>query len=57
MKTRKRFRLIVEVSVPVGMTAAEARREVKTLISDQCNYAADPDDIKALSVKAAPKKG
>jgi hypothetical protein len=57
MKTRKRFRMIVTVSVPAGMSAAAARREVKTLISEQCNYSAEPDDIKALGVKAAPKKG
>lgn len=51
--TRKRLTMVVRVSVPYGMTAAQARREVKTLISEQCNYGDyDLDDVKALAVRA-----
>lgn len=34
-KTRKRIRMTVEVSCPTWLTAAEARREVKSLINNQ----------------------
>jgi hypothetical protein len=37
-KKRKTVRMIVEVSVPVGLPAAAARREVRSLINDQCEY-------------------
>jgi hypothetical protein len=37
--------------VPVEMTAAEARREVRTLINDQANWSADPGDVKAREVR------
>lgn len=54
-KTRKKVTMLVTVSVPVAMTAAQARREVRTLITDQCNYSADEGDVKALKVKSAPE--
>lgn len=49
---RKIIEMTVKVSVPSHMSASEARREVRTLISSQCNYAAEPDDVKALKVSA-----
>lgn len=35
---RKTIRMIVEVSVPATLPAAAARREVRSLINDQCEY-------------------
>ena len=55
MAKRKQLWMLVKVSVPAEMSAAEARREVRTLVSEQCNYAADSEDVKALAVK--PAKG
>jgi hypothetical protein len=37
-KKRKTVRMLVEVSVPVGLSAVDARREVRSLINDQCEY-------------------
>lgn len=51
---RKRVTCLVTVSVPVEMTAAQARKEVRTLITDQCNWASYDDQVKA--VKVAPAK-
>lgn len=56
MKTRKRLTMTVTVSVPHGMTAAAARREVRTLITHQCNWSADDGDVKALSVRPFVKR-
>lgn len=55
--TRKRLRMMVTVSVPFGMGAHQARREVKSLITDQCNFAAEPEDVKAISVRPAGYRG
>lgn len=38
MAKRKQVTMSVTVSVPVWMTAAQARREVRTLITHQANY-------------------
>lgn len=38
MAKRKELTMSVRVSVPAWMTAAQARREVRTLINQQCNY-------------------
>lgn len=37
-KTRKRIRMVVEVSCPKWLTAAQARREVKSLIQHQAFF-------------------
>lgn len=50
--TRKRLTMLVTVSVPYGMSAAQARKEVKCLVTEQCNWSAEPDDVKALAVKS-----
>ena len=52
---RKTLAMTVTVSVPAEMTAAQARKEVRSLIGDQCNYAADYEDVRVRSVKAARK--
>jgi hypothetical protein len=54
MSKRKTVTMLVRVSVPVDMTAAEARREVRTLINDQSNYMADPDGVRVKSCAASP---
>ena len=53
MAKRKRLQMLVTVSVPADMPASDARREVRTLISEQCFYSADEGDVKAISVKPA----
>lgn len=55
-KTRKVVAMTVLVTVPREMTPAEARREVRTLISEQCFYAADEGDVKVKGVRAAKVK-
>lgn len=56
MKRYKQITMILTVRVPLRMSAAEARREVRTLVSEQCNYSYDCDDVRA--VKCRPyKKG
>ena len=52
-RLRKPVTMLVTVSVPFHMSPAEARREVRTLIQYQSNYAAGPDDVKALRIEAA----
>lgn len=55
-KRKKILRMLIEVSVPRNMTAIQARREVRTLINEQCNYAADYGDVRAAKVGPAPKE-
>lgn len=51
-KTRKQVTMIVTVSVPAKLSAAAARREVRTLINDQCNYLDSvPGTFDELTVK------
>ncbi len=56
MKTRKRLTMLVTVSVPVAMTAAQARKEVKTLITHQANWSAYHEDVKAIAVRGAQRR-
>lgn len=53
---RKQIAMLVVVSVPEGMTAAQARREVRTLITDQCNWSADEGSVKAIKVAPAARR-
>jgi hypothetical protein len=53
MAKRKQFTMILTVSVPAKMTAKEARREVRTLITHQSNWSADEGDVKAIKVQPA----
>lgn len=60
MAKRKRMTLRVEITFPAWMTAAEARREVRTLINKQTNWLAygrdwqevDERTIRGVAVKA-----
>src|SRR3546814_19607815 len=54
-KARKQLTLLVTVSVPVDMSAVQARREVRTLLSEQCKWGTQPEDVKAVSVKPIPR--
>jgi hypothetical protein len=47
---RKTVRMLVTITVPAKLTAAEARREVRTLINEQCNYLDLDSPVKVLSV-------
>jgi hypothetical protein len=51
--TRKRLTMLVTVSVPYNMPSFQARKEVKTLITEQCNWSAEYDDVKAKPVLGA----
>lgn len=52
---KKSHYVLVRVTAPDDMRAADVRREVRTLINEQCNYSADPGDIRAAAVTPAPK--
>jgi hypothetical protein len=53
MAKRKRITMLVTVSVPSDMTAAAARREVRSLITHQGNWSAEPEDVKAIAIESA----
>lgn len=50
MRKRKDLFMLIKVSVPRDMPAAQARREVRELITNQCNYSAEPGDVKCRRV-------
>ena len=56
VKTRKQVTMLVTVSIPVDYSAADARREVRSLVSEQCNYSMDYDEVKLIGVKPAKVK-
>lgn len=55
---KKRITMLITVSVPERMSAGAARREVRTLINEQCLFSPewDEEDIKAVRVAPAPKE-
>ena len=53
--TRKLVTMMVAVTVPASMTSAQARREVRFLIADQCNASAEPGDIKPIAIRPLPR--
>jgi hypothetical protein len=53
MKKRKQITMTVTLSVPHWMTAAWARREVKTLVNDQANYLSPGPDYEEFYVRAS----
>lgn len=56
MKAKKKEHyVLVKVSAPADATAAQVRKEVRSLISHQCNYAMNDGDIKAKRVIQVPK--
>lgn len=47
---RKQYTMTITVSVAPHVTAAEARREVRTLINEQVNYHHDPEDVRCKKI-------
>lgn len=56
-RARKKVTMTLTVSVPRDMTEAMARKEVRTLITWQANWFADPDDVKVVKCVPAKAKG
>lgn len=54
-KKTRLLTLVVKVRADATFSAAAVRREVRCLINDACNYAADPGDVRAVRVSAAPR--
>ena len=46
--------IMIKVSAPPELTAAEVRREIRALVNDQCNYSADEGDIRVQKASAVP---
>jgi hypothetical protein len=46
--------MLVRVRVPASMSAAAARREVRTRIADLCAWDADLGDVKVAAVSPVP---
>lgn len=58
MAKRKTLQVLVTLTVPVGRSAAWARKEARYLINEGVGYycnAGDEDGVKARSVKAVSK--
>jgi hypothetical protein len=53
MKRRKHIKMTVTLSVPHWMTAAWARREVRELVNNQCNYLSSGPDYEEFYVRAS----
>jgi hypothetical protein len=51
----KLLTMLVTVRVPADLSPSDARREVRTLITDKTTYDLFHDDIKATAVRAAPR--
>ncbi len=47
--------VLVRVKAPDDMPAAQVRREIRSLINDQCNHSADEGDLRAAKVSPVPK--
>lgn len=55
MAKKKTHYVLVKIKAPEDMPAAQVRREVRTLINEQCNHSADPEDLRATKVVPVPK--
>jgi hypothetical protein len=60
-KKRKEITLLVTVSVPKGLPVSAAKREVRSLVNDQCEYNGyvpgtfDEINMKVKRIRSAPK--
>lgn len=52
---KKTHYVLLRVKAPEDMSAAEVRREVRSLVNDQCNHSAEPEDLRATKVSPVPK--
>lgn len=41
----------ITVRIPAMMTKKDAIREVRTLVNEQCNFTADPGDVRVVRAK------
>ncbi len=55
MPRKREHYVLVKISAPWQLTANEVRREVRTLINEQCNHSAEPEDIRARKIMPVPK--
>jgi hypothetical protein len=53
MAARKKVTMLLTVSVPREMSPADARREVRSLVNEQCNYSADYGAVKVRGLRPA----
>lgn len=53
---RKEVTMTVTVSVPAWMNRAQAKREVRTLVNDQCNYMDHGPDLEEVHEKSVRVK-
>lgn len=51
---RKTHYVLVRVSAPEDMRAVQVRRELRSLINDQCNHSANEGEIRAAKVSPVP---
>jgi hypothetical protein len=56
MEKRKEITMVVKVSVPAHLSAAHTRREVRSLINNQCNFILDPWEIRTLKITHVPTR-
>jgi uncharacterized protein YneR len=54
-KRKRRITMLVTVSVPADCSAAQARKEVRFLINEQCTYLLDDDQIRVVGLKGAKR--
>lgn len=52
--TRRLVSLLVNVTVPKGMTVTQVRQEIRCLVNDQCNHSANEGGIRVKGVRALP---
>lgn len=52
----KEVTMTVRVKVPDSMSASDARREVRTMLKEQCWHSLEDGEIKILAVETERKK-
>lgn len=55
MAKHKTHYVLIRVTAPDDMPAAQVRREVRSLINDQCNYSANEGDLRVTKVLPVPQ--
>ena len=50
---RKHIEMRLTISVPNDMKTSQARREIRSLINEQCNYTAEYGDVKVRKISSA----
>lgn len=57
MPKRKQITVAVTLSVKPDMSKADAVRELRTLVNEQCNFHFDPEDVRVRKVENLPEQG